>query len=303
MNIGITGIITNEINEILLIQRNDTLSWAVPGGSLDLGEAPDVGIVREVEEETGLKVMPVRLAGIAYWPIPNREHLQFVFRCMQSGGELKTSNESLQVSYFKRRQLPKPMLSIHRDVMEFGWHHVGEPSWEKMRVPWELLPRWLWLKFVVYPRLDRQRQKNGEPSYVPPPSWRLSARLIIQSPAPNSNNPQGEIGHVWIKEGDRCYLPGGICRPQALPWDEAKRLAEEQLGGAIELTRIAGAYVDEHEPHMTLVWTATLSNSRNQSKNVMVASHDSDETIDPFHQKIVSAHLKRPDLVQFQLLA
>ncbi|MEM7798407.1 MAG: NUDIX domain-containing protein [Chloroflexota bacterium] len=303
MNIGITGIITNEINEILLIQRDDTRSWALPGGSLDQGEAPDAGVAREVQEETGLKVMPVRLVGIVYRGISNREHLQFIFRCMQSGGELQTSSESLQVNYFKRRKLPRPIFSFHRDIMELGWHHAGEAIWKKMRFPWEHIPRWLWLKLVVYPRLKREREKNGEPAYVPPPSWSLSVRLIIASPngRSDSDRANGEIGHVWIKVRDWCLLPGGLSEPGALPWEEAKRIAKEQLGGDVELKRIAGAYVDPDEAHLTLVWEAALSPTDIQNGNLTVVSHDANEPINPFHREIVAATLSRPDLVHFQI--
>ena len=38
--------------------------WTLPGGGLEFGEHPEVGMVREVEEETGLIVSPIGLAGI-----------------------------------------------------------------------------------------------------------------------------------------------------------------------------------------------------------------------------------------------
>lgn len=34
--------------------------WCLPGGAIDPGETPEQAVVREVEEELGLKVRPVR---------------------------------------------------------------------------------------------------------------------------------------------------------------------------------------------------------------------------------------------------
>ncbi|MDB6079243.1 MAG: nudI [Akkermansiaceae bacterium] len=39
-------------------------SWTLPGGGLNFGESPEQAMVREVEEETGLKVEPVSIAKI-----------------------------------------------------------------------------------------------------------------------------------------------------------------------------------------------------------------------------------------------
>ena len=38
--------------------------WTLPGGGLDFGEDPADAVVREVLEETGLRVRPVEIAGI-----------------------------------------------------------------------------------------------------------------------------------------------------------------------------------------------------------------------------------------------
>lgn len=38
--------------------------WTLPGGGLEFGEHPESGMIREVEEETGLVVRPSGLAGV-----------------------------------------------------------------------------------------------------------------------------------------------------------------------------------------------------------------------------------------------
>ncbi len=94
MFLGAGGIVINEAGELLVIQRDDTRTWTYPGGALDMGELPTDAVVREVEEETGIKVYPVRLVGIFFNPVPARgDLLVFSFRCIQRGGEIKTSAE------------------------------------------------------------------------------------------------------------------------------------------------------------------------------------------------------------------
>lgn len=45
---------TEDGTEVLLIQRSDTGTWALPGGFIDPGESGDVAAAREAGEETGI---------------------------------------------------------------------------------------------------------------------------------------------------------------------------------------------------------------------------------------------------------
>ena len=245
MNIGVTGLITNEYNEILLIQRNDTRTWAAPGGSLEMGELPIDGAIREVEEETGLKTVPVRLTNINYRTFLGRASLQFVFRCLQSGGQITESEESLAVGYFKRKQLP-PILRLSRQAIEEGWYHAGPPSWQQVPVPWRMLPRWLWLKWVVYPRLDRERKRNGTAQYQPPPTWQVTVAVSVQ-------NQNGE--RLWVENGDGVRQLLTSSRSEDLPpWHIAESLVKERLGARVTMQRLAGVFVQRDTAHMVLLW-------------------------------------------------
>jgi ADP-ribose pyrophosphatase YjhB (NUDIX family) len=54
---------------------DDAGKWSVPGGGLEWGEAPEVALVREFREETGLEVTAGPLAGVfskAYARNPER---------------------------------------------------------------------------------------------------------------------------------------------------------------------------------------------------------------------------------------
>ena len=51
-----TGVVFNEINEILLVKHKRFGVWLPPGGLLEENEAPHEAVVREILEETGIKV-------------------------------------------------------------------------------------------------------------------------------------------------------------------------------------------------------------------------------------------------------
>ena len=51
------GIVTNELNQILLIHRKG--KWDMPKGKIELNEEIISGAKREVEEETGVKIQVV----------------------------------------------------------------------------------------------------------------------------------------------------------------------------------------------------------------------------------------------------
>ena len=59
-----SAIVTDDQGRILLHRRRDNEMWALPGGVMEIGESLGECAVREVREETGLTVEPVRIVGI-----------------------------------------------------------------------------------------------------------------------------------------------------------------------------------------------------------------------------------------------
>lgn len=58
----------NGKKEIALVTLNNGKVWCLPKGLVDKGETPEMTAVREVEEETGLKVRILKELGkISYW--------------------------------------------------------------------------------------------------------------------------------------------------------------------------------------------------------------------------------------------
>lgn len=65
-HVGVGGIVEWK-DSLLLIRRKfppDQGKWAIPGGHLELGESTTAGALREVQEETGLRVKNPRFASV-----------------------------------------------------------------------------------------------------------------------------------------------------------------------------------------------------------------------------------------------
>src|ERR1700751_5063825 len=53
----------NSAGELLLLHRRDNHKWTMPGGTLDFGESLTQCAIREVHEETGLRIRITGLIG------------------------------------------------------------------------------------------------------------------------------------------------------------------------------------------------------------------------------------------------
>lgn len=99
---------------VLLTRRSNTPRqgyWVTPGGFVDADEDPKAAVVRECEEETGLKVEIVELIDV----LPNRQDptqgggASFVifYRARIVGGELRPGDDADRVEFFAPDDLPE----------------------------------------------------------------------------------------------------------------------------------------------------------------------------------------------------
>lgn len=101
-----------ENNKILLVQESMDNKWAMPGGWADVGESPREAIIRETQEECGLKIVPKKVVGVYDAnrdgrPLELFHAYKIVFLCEKVGGSLKTSAETIAVNYFDFENLPE----------------------------------------------------------------------------------------------------------------------------------------------------------------------------------------------------
>ena len=95
--------------------------WAIPGGWADVGYTPAEVAVKEVREEAGLEVVPVRLLAVldkkcqAQPPSPLYVYKLFIL-CEETGGALKPGLETTGADFFHQDDLPP--LSTDRNTSE-----------------------------------------------------------------------------------------------------------------------------------------------------------------------------------------
>jgi ADP-ribose pyrophosphatase YjhB (NUDIX family) len=90
-SVSVAGVVVDRAGRALLIRRRDNAHWEAPGGVLELDEPIEVGVRREVKEETGLDVDPVALTGV--YKNMARGIVALVFRCTAVSGELTPNDE------------------------------------------------------------------------------------------------------------------------------------------------------------------------------------------------------------------
>ena len=111
--VAVGAAVTNDRGELLLIQRADSGVWLYPTGWCDIGySAPEV-VVKEVHEETGIEVEPVRLIGVLDGMRLGASRIplfSLLFFCRQTGGELNLHPlECSDGGWFTRGNLPTPV--------------------------------------------------------------------------------------------------------------------------------------------------------------------------------------------------
>ncbi|MFC4021153.1 NUDIX domain-containing protein [Micromonospora sp. GCM10011542] len=110
---SVSAVVHNAAGELLLGQRSDDGRWSVISGFVEPGEQPATALVREVAEETGLEVEPVRLSSAVSHPhtYPNGDHCEYLnlgFVCRLLGGTARVNDdESLAVRWFPMDRLPE----------------------------------------------------------------------------------------------------------------------------------------------------------------------------------------------------
>ena len=110
------GAVVVDAGRVLLIQRGREPSkgkWSLPGGMLEVGESLHDGVVREVEEETGLKVEPLELVELLDRIVHDetsagkRVRFHYViadYLCRVSGGALKAASDAAAVRWAERAE-------------------------------------------------------------------------------------------------------------------------------------------------------------------------------------------------------
>lgn len=110
---GVTAVVFDDENRVLLVRRADNGRWTLVTGCLEPGEQPAAGTLREIEEETAVRAVVEQLIRVATLPASeylNGDRAQFLdvaFRCRAVSGEARVNDdESVDVGWFALDELP-----------------------------------------------------------------------------------------------------------------------------------------------------------------------------------------------------
>lgn len=98
--------------KILMAREKSDNRWSIPGGWAEVGLTPFEVAVKEVKEETGLIVKPLRLLAVIdkkrHPHPPGIYHVYKMFiLCKEIGGKLDCGMETSEVGYFGINELPQ----------------------------------------------------------------------------------------------------------------------------------------------------------------------------------------------------
>jgi len=136
--VDIRAVVFNDKDEILLVRERADGGWAMPGGWADVGYTPGEVATKEVGEETGLQVKPVRLLAVMDKKChPHPPHTHYVYKlfilCQLTGGEMRASFDILDCGFFAKDNIPplseERTLMNHIEMMYEYKDNPGKPAY------------------------------------------------------------------------------------------------------------------------------------------------------------------------------
>ena len=114
--IGVTGVIFNDKNEVLILKHSyRRVAWSLPGGYLQANEHPKQGLAREIEEETGFKVHVVKIIST------KAEHDSRIDMCyfgVYKSGKFRKSDEVVRHKFVAFDKVPKLIEDQYDQILQ-----------------------------------------------------------------------------------------------------------------------------------------------------------------------------------------
>jgi ADP-ribose pyrophosphatase YjhB (NUDIX family) len=115
---------------ILMVREISDGKWTLPGGWADVNQSAGECVVREIAEESGFIARALKLAAVYDYHRSKHppRHMDSIYKiffiCEITGGEARASDETSEVAFFSRHQLPP--LSLGRTTaaqVDRMFHH------------------------------------------------------------------------------------------------------------------------------------------------------------------------------------
>lgn len=122
-------------DQILLVQEKDE-RWSLPGGWVDVTCSVKENVIKEVQEEAGLLVEPVKIIGIQdrdKHNLPRYAYkvIKVFISCRELSGAFVPNIETIQSGYFSLEDLPK--LAEEKNTVEqveLCFAANADPDWQ-----------------------------------------------------------------------------------------------------------------------------------------------------------------------------
>ena len=124
---GSAAVVQNKEGKILLGKRSvfPIGMWVLPGGGINFGETSKDAVVREVREETGLLIEPIKLIKVhELINVSNKAHrIIFFYLAKVASGDIKPSEDISEL----RWPTPKEIMELDNlgDTVEPILHELG----------------------------------------------------------------------------------------------------------------------------------------------------------------------------------
>jgi ADP-ribose pyrophosphatase YjhB (NUDIX family) len=130
--VGVGGVVVDQGRVLLVKRGREPLKghWSLPGGLLELGESLQEGVIREINEETGLTVEPLQLIELLDRIHRDGGRIRFHYiiadyLCRVVSGELNAASDADAVRWIERPEwnshsaLKLDPITVR--VIEAGW--------------------------------------------------------------------------------------------------------------------------------------------------------------------------------------
>jgi len=114
--LSISAVVFDDAGRVLLVKQSQRgRGWELPGGQVRKSEGSVAALLREVKEETGLKIEPLML--MAVFHIPSEQFTDMIFLGIsRSRRQPRPRWPEIEASaFFSPKELPKPMRPFVRE--------------------------------------------------------------------------------------------------------------------------------------------------------------------------------------------
>ena len=132
---GVTGVVLDDADRVLLVRRADSGRWALVSGIVEPGEHPAVGLARELMEETHVVAEVEGLAYLSVTPevvYPNGDRARYLdatFLCRYvSGTAAVGDDEATDVGWFALDEIPEDLSASSRDRLAHALAFRADPA-------------------------------------------------------------------------------------------------------------------------------------------------------------------------------